>query len=134
MMEARVGESMKALVVIAHGSRSAAANAEFRALVGALAPLVPGYGCVEPAFLEAAEPSLAAAVAVVVADGYPEADVYPLFFNSGRHVASDLPALLAELGHVHATCRLRLLSHFGAWPGLADALATHLAELSAEGS
>ena len=119
---------MRALVVIAHGSRSEAANEEFCRLVGALASATPGYARVAHAFLEAAAPSLPAAMAQLVVDGCREADIYPLFFNGGRHVARDLPALLEEVRSAHPDCRLRLLPHFGAWSGLAQALAAHIAE------
>ncbi len=54
---------MQALIIIAHGSRRAASNAEVHALVERLRPLAASpFSMVAAAFLELAEPDIACAV------------------------------------------------------------------------
>jgi sirohydrochlorin ferrochelatase len=116
----------RVLIMIAHGSRSATANEEFCALVASVARQATAYAAVVPAFLEVASPSLAQALAVEVGRGCLDFDVYPLFFNRGRHVARDIPEQVAALAVTHPRCEIRLLPYFGAFDGLAEAVLRHL--------
>jgi sirohydrochlorin ferrochelatase len=116
----------RALIVIAHGSRAAAANDEFRGVVGQLDRTRLGYAHIEVAFLEAAAPALSGVVECLVAGGAQAIDVYPLFFNRGRHVAEDLPNLVASISNQHPQLALRLLPYFGAFDGLGSAMMAHI--------
>ena len=101
-----------ALIIIAHGSRSAVSNDEVRALCEKLASS-SSAGCVLPAFLELAEPSLSDTVAAAVADGADRLMVLPYFLNSGRHVTRDVPALVASAIEQHPDVSIQLLPHIG---------------------
>lgn len=121
--------SSRALAVIAHGSRNDAANREFLELVRRLAGLVRDHEAVRGCFLEIASPSLPEAVAELAAAGYRHIDVYPLFFNQGKHVTRDIPALVEEENRVYQGTRVRLLPYFGSFEGLAEMIAGHLREV-----
>lgn len=119
----------KALAIIAHGSRNNAANEEFLELVCQLAGTTREYADLRGCFLELASPSLPEAVADLVAEGHRQIDVYPLFFNQGKHVARDIPALVEEEKRVYANTEIRLLPYFGSFSGLAGMIEAHLREL-----
>lgn len=122
--------SNQALAVIAHGSRNEDANREFLQLVRDLAGVVEDYDAVRGCFLELAEPSLAQAVKELVDTGAAHIHVYPLFFNQGKHVARDIPELVAEQQQRFPEHTVELLSYFGSFDGLARMIQTHLRQLS----
>lgn len=116
----------KALLIMAHGSRAQAANEEFRALVAKVARAEDDYAAVLPCFLELAQPSLQEALQQLEQQPVNEVHLYPLFFNSGKHVARDIPAQVAEARQRHPHLRIRLLEYFGAADGLADLVGAHV--------
>lgn len=122
----------KALAVIAHGSRNNAANEEFLELVCRLAGTTREYAGLRGCFLELASPSLPEAMADLVSEGYRKIDVYPLFFNQGKHVTRDIPALVEEEARVYADAEIRLLPYFGSFEGLAGMIDTHLRGLGGD--
>lgn len=78
-----------ALLLIAHGSRQAAANDDLFALAARLA--VRGeYPIVEPSFLELAEPDIRAAGTRCVERGAGRVLMIPYFLSAGVHLARDL--------------------------------------------
>lgn len=114
----------RVLVLAAHGSRAEQANAEVAALAGRLAKRLDGsYRSVRPAFLEIAEPSIPDALDAAVADGATEIVVLPYFLAAGRHVASDIPRIVADKEAEHPGVRIRLARHLGAAAGLESVLA-----------
>lgn len=46
--------------------------------------------------MELAEPSIGTAVARCVSDGFKKVVIAPYFLSRGRHITSDIPALVAE--------------------------------------
>ena len=78
-----------ALLLIAHGSRQADANADLIALVDELREAGP-YAIVEPAFLELAEPTIDAAGRRCAAHGAERVIMLPYFLSAGVHVRRDL--------------------------------------------
>ncbi len=117
-----------ALIIMAHGSRRDSANQEFFQLVERIAKQ-SDYQCVVPALLEQAPPTLMQA-----AEKLPESiqaiDVYPLFFNCGRHVEKDIPAQVAELMDSYPDTDIRLLSYFGQSSELSNLVIEHINEQS----
>lgn len=109
-----------AVVVVAHGSRAAAANDAHRALAADLAERVPVT--VVPAFLELADPDIPAGIAEAVAAGATEVVVLPYFLHPGRHLVEDIPALVDQARAAHPGTTVRLLGAFGADPAVVDAL------------
>ena len=84
---------MKALLVVAHGSRRQASNDEIRQVTKKIAQKAgDSFGDVRCAFLELAEPSIPDGIGECVNAGADEVIVLPYFLSAGRHVAEDIPA------------------------------------------
>ncbi len=112
-----------ALVLVAHGSRRDASNAEVRALAADLAARAGArFCCVRAGFLELAEPAIPEAIAAAIAAGASEVRVLPWFLSAGRHVVEDIPEQVAEARARHPRVPIHLLGHAGALPGMADLL------------
>ena len=89
---------MRALLIVAHGSRRAASNDEVRTLCDAVAARDEGlYDAVRCAFLELAEPSIEQGLAALMREGMRDITVVPYFLSAGRHVAEDIPAAVAKV-------------------------------------
>ena len=120
----------KALLIMAHGSRSDTANDEFRALVEAVAESAPGAGeeyvAVLPCFLELARPSLMEALQQIEHQPVETVQVYPLFFNKGKHVSRDIPDQVEEARQRHPHLRIELLEYFGNAGGLVSLVRDHI--------
>jgi sirohydrochlorin ferrochelatase len=84
-----------ALVMVAHGTRSRAGQAQIRELAGAVAARRPGLD-VRLAYVDVQRPALADAMAGI--DG--AAVTVPLLLTSGYHVRVDIPSGLAGTGAV----------------------------------
>jgi sirohydrochlorin cobaltochelatase len=112
------------VLLIAHGSRNPAAQADHRRLcdrVGAAAGVA-----VRPAYLELAEPGIAAAIDAAVADGAVRVRLVPVFLHSGNHVARDIPEAVATARAAHPGVVIELDEHVGADPALVDLIAARI--------
>lgn len=81
------------LLAVAHGSRDPAAQLAVHALCAQVSGLAPGVD-VRPAFLQNAEPSLAAALADA-ADSTSDVVIVPLLLSAGYHVRHDIAGAVA---------------------------------------
>ena len=105
---------MKALLIIAHGSRLKASNDEVIAMKDALEPrLELEFSQIKVAFLELCEPSISQAVNELVSMGINDIVVMPFFLNKGRHVTEDVPGELDEMRQSHPGLTISLLPYFG---------------------
>ncbi len=109
-----------AIVFVAHGSRASAANDAHRAQATLLSDRT-GLA-VWPGFLELAEPSIPDAISAAAADA-GRVLVLPYFLYPGRHVARDIPELVAQGARRHPEVEVQLLEAFGADPSVVDVLA-----------
>ncbi|MBM7333061.1 MAG: CbiX/SirB N-terminal domain-containing protein [Alcanivorax sp.] len=116
----------KALLIMAHGSRAEAANREFEALVETVAEAAHDYAAVLPCFLELARPSLQEALQQLEHQPVDAVYVYPLFFNNGKHVSTDIPAQVREARERHPHLSIELLDYFGNASGLAALVGEHI--------
>jgi len=115
---------MRALLLVAHGSRDDQSNRIVVDLAADLSARLSGrYDCVKPVFLEFAEPGPTRGIADCVACGVHEIVVLPYFLAPGRHVTRDVPALVRAAREAHAHVEFTLLPYAGSAPRLADALA-----------
>jgi sirohydrochlorin ferrochelatase len=87
---------MKAILLIDHGSRRAAANAMLHEVATLVQELAGSAVLVEPAHMELAEPSIGAAFALCVHRGATEIIAVPYMLSPGRHVTEDIPRLVCE--------------------------------------
>ena len=121
---------MRALLLVAHGSRDDQSNRIVVELATDLSARLSGrYDCVKPVFLELAEPGPTRGIADCVACGVREIVVLPYFLAPGRHVTRDVPALLRAAREAHPHVHFTLLPYAGSAPRLADALADFASDL-----
>jgi sirohydrochlorin cobaltochelatase len=121
--------SRRAVILVDHGSREAAANRQLAAVAAALARRLPGRR-VAPAHLSVARPSLAETIHACVAGGAREIVVMPYFLGPGRHASRDVPALARAARTRHPGVRIRVTAPLGVHEGV---VATVLARVRAAG-
>lgn len=88
----RPGAGLRPLVLVAHGSRSDAADAVVQEIAAGARTALPGVE-VRVGYVDVRSPAVADAVR-----GLDGAVVLPAFLASGYHVRTDLPAQLGEVG------------------------------------
>ena len=120
----------RALVLFAHGARDPRWAEPFEAVVARVRAAAPGVPVVL-AFLELMQPSLAEAVAALVAEGATRVDVVPLFLGTGGHLRQDLPPLVEALRAAHPGVAIGLHAAIGEHAAVIDAMAR--ASLAAAG-
>jgi len=112
----------RAIVLFAHGARDPRWAEPFEAVAARVRAALPG-GRVALAFLELMTPTLADAVAGLVAEGATAVDVVPLFLGTGGHVRNDLPLLVDSLRRAHPALALRLHPAIGEHASVVEAMA-----------
>lgn len=118
---------MRAVVLVAHGSRVAVSNDEVRQLAQALQQKVAErYQRVEAAFLELAQPSIEEAIAAAIAAGAASVLVLPYFLAAGKHVTRDVPEIVSRCRQAHPAVDIELADYLGKHPGLLELLAQAL--------
>ncbi|MBR9856207.1 MAG: CbiX/SirB N-terminal domain-containing protein [Oceanisphaera sp.] len=118
---------MKGFILVAHGSRRAAANEEIAAFAQRLTAAMAGrFELMNHAFWELAEPALDQAIDQQVAAGAKDITLFPYFLAEGRHVVNDLPSVVVQKREQYPDVNLTLLPHLGALPGFADWLGHQL--------
>ncbi|MDA7746435.1 CbiX/SirB N-terminal domain-containing protein [Psychromonas sp.] len=114
---------MKALLLVAHGSRRKQSNEEVNLLAEKLAQVCSTqYGIVNAAFLELDEVLIPDGIRLCAKQGATSIIVLPYFLNSGRHVVEDIPnevnGCLAEYPNIE----ISIASHLGASPLMMELL------------
>ena len=114
---------MKALLVVAHGSRRAESNDEVRRLTECLSAQANGiYDQVQCAFLELAEPSIPDGLRNAIRAGAEQVTVVPYFLSAGRHVVTDIPAEIDVVRKEFPNVDIVLAPYLGAAAGLMELL------------
>lgn len=114
----------RALVLFAHGARSASWAAPFerlRDLTRAREPQVR----VELAFLELMSPRLPELVASLTADGINDITVVPVFLGQGGHVLRDLPVILDDLRVAYPQAGIKVVEAAGENAAVLQALSDY---------
>ena len=118
---------MKALVIIAHGSRREESNHEIEYLTNEVRDLVKNeFEIVEYSFLEMAKPLLIDAIENVISKEASEITIFPYFLNSGVHIKSDIPDILEKMRVKHPGCIFKLSLPIGAYKGMAETIQKQL--------
>jgi sirohydrochlorin ferrochelatase len=91
-------------------------------MVAAEAAREGGWDLLETAFLEAAPPGLAAAVATLAERGAKRVLVIPYFLTLGIHLQRDLPRIIDELSGIHPGVEIRVTAPLDGHPALAQIL------------
>lgn len=110
---------MKAILLISHGSRSPRSRQENLELTQKLKGL-SGAVIAEAAFLEADTPSIPEGIDRCIAQGASEVVVLLNFLNSGKHVLTDIPALVDEGRRRHPGIIFRVTPPIGTHPRIGD--------------
>lgn len=113
---------MRALLLIAHGSRRSEANAELVRLAEFVRERRP-QDVVEIAYLELAHPSIPEGADLCVA--HPEVTevrLVPFFLSPGRHVAEDLEEFRRQFAANHPHITFRVTPPLGLHPLVVEAL------------
>lgn len=115
--------NMRALLVVAHGSRRSESNNEVRRLTDKLRTIAgEDYQRVECAFLELSDPSIPQGIDCCVAGGASEVVILPYFLSAGRHVAKDIPEIVEASRAEHPEVALRIAPYLGQANSLVDSL------------
>lgn len=118
---------MRALLVVAHGSRREASNEEVRQLTDELRMAAANeFELVECAFLELAQPLIPDGIDCCIERGASEVVILPYFLSAGRHVAKDIPEIVADSQAQHPGIALHIAPHLGQ----ATSLVASMLELS----
>lgn len=114
---------MKALLLIAHGSRRQRSNDEVIELAQKLKTgCADHYDIVRAAFLELADILIADGIENCVNDGATRITVLPYFLNSGRHVTEDIPHDVERASLNFPNVQLHIIEHIGASTAMLDML------------
>ncbi len=123
----KTNNSQTAVLLIAHGSRRAQANADLLKL----AELVRErgeYGWVEIGYLEIAQPTIPQGVARCTEHGPKRVLMLPYFLSAGSHVAWDLERHRQEAAAKSPGIVFELCPPLGLHPLMVDLVMTRLAE------
>ncbi|MFO6419337.1 sirohydrochlorin chelatase [Hylemonella sp. W303a] len=123
---------MHGYILFAHGSRDPLWRLPIEAVATRMreqlaSSISGGNGSPPPvacAYLELMEPSLAACVEGLKAQGVQDFTIVPMFLGQGRHAREDLPQLVSELRTGHPDLRFALRPAVGEDPEIVDALAS----------
>jgi sirohydrochlorin ferrochelatase len=107
------------VILVDHGSRREESNELLVDVVRQFAE-ISGLPIVEPAHMELAEPSIAAAYGRCVERGATTVVVYPYFLLPGRHWDEDIPRLAAAAARQHPHVRYLVTAPFGLHPLMAE--------------
>lgn len=120
-----------ALLLIAHGSRLAAANDDLHQLAARLAARGP-YRTVEASFLELAAPDIVTGGDRCVERGATRVLMVPYLLSAGVHLLRDLTAARDELERRHAGVEFRLGPALGPHPLLDELVAERARQTEAD--
>jgi sirohydrochlorin ferrochelatase len=112
------------IIIVDHGSRRAESNRMLEAVADLFAQRFrERYAIVEPAHMELAEPSIAAAYAKCVERGATRVIVCPFFLGPGKHWTSDIPRLTADAAAAFPQTRYHVTQTLGIDDLILDLLA-----------
>lgn len=114
---------MKALLLVAHGSRRKASNQEVIELTDKLAALAgTDFDLVRACFLELTDPGIKITVTECADLGVRDITVIPYFLSAGLHVAEDVPKELSKAAQQHKGLNITVCSHIGAISAMPELL------------
>lgn len=117
----------KAVLVVAHGSRSNDAVAEFEKVVGLVRTKI-SESVVKGAHMELAEPDIATATKELADEGVKEIVVVPYFLFMGNHIKQDIPDIINEQRLLYPQIKFKLGKPFGADSLIAELLEKRIIE------
>jgi sirohydrochlorin ferrochelatase len=113
------------VILVDHGSRREESNRLLLEVVASFAE-TSGLPIVEPAHMELAEPTIAAAFARCVDRGAKTVIVFPYFLLPGRHWHEDIPRLTAEAASAHPDVKFLVTAPFGLHPLMSEVISQRI--------
>ena len=118
-----------AIIIVDHGSRQPESNQLLEEVATRFAARFRGrYPIVEPAHMELAEPTIAAAYTRCVERGATRVLVCPFFLGPGKHWTHDIPRLAAEGAKWHPHTTFKVAHTLGIDDLILDLLAKRAAQ------
>ena len=118
------------IIVFAHGSSVAEANRQVAALAREVSRRA---GCpARCAFLDVAQPDLAAAIAGSVSSGARRIVVVPYFLTMGMHVRDDIPRVVEQQQRLFPNVEILVGQSLEGYAGMADLLVNRAREVLPE--
>ncbi|SLM32246.1 putative Sirohydrochlorin cobaltochelatase [Desulfamplus magnetovallimortis] len=112
---------MKALILLAHGSRREASAIEIKKLAESLEKLAEGkFDIVRAAFIQFCGPSFNEVVEELKNHEVNKMVVLPYFISAGNHVVKDIPELIAEAKIKNPDITFKVTEHFGRFSALKE--------------
>ncbi|HQZ68961.1 MAG TPA: CbiX/SirB N-terminal domain-containing protein [Planctomycetaceae bacterium] len=106
-----------AVIIVDHGSRRSESNAMLHQAAERFMS-DSASAIVEPAHMELAEPSIAAAFDRCVQRGARRVVVFPYFLSPGRHWTEDIPRLVSDAARQHPGVEWLVTAPFGLHPSM----------------
>jgi sirohydrochlorin ferrochelatase len=114
---------MKALLIVAHGSRRETSNEEVRQMTRQVSQITgDDFGLVISGFLELVDPSIPDGIQQCIDAGAAEVVVLPYFLSAGRHVVEDIPAEIQVARDRNPGVKITQASYLGSAGGVAALL------------
>ncbi|MBU1168819.1 MAG: CbiX/SirB N-terminal domain-containing protein [Proteobacteria bacterium] len=118
---------MKALLILAHGSRKKESNDEVYQLAKSLDDLDDsGFDFVLCAFNQFSSPSAEDQIQVLFEKGVKKIIVLPYFIAAGSHVLTDIPELVRKAKENYPEVLFQVSPHFGAFKGVKNLILSEL--------
>lgn len=118
---------MRALLIVAHGSRRKDSNDEVRRLATRISENAgPAFDLVTSAFLEISSPQVDSAIADLADEGVTDITVFPYFLAAGTHVFNDIPSIIEEEKDNFPNIHFDILPHLGALQGISTLILNHI--------
>ena len=117
---------MKALMIIAHGSKNPVFNEDISSLSARVASLNQEYDLIDHAFLELAEPDIPGGIESLVSRGASSITILPYFLARGNHVTRDIPDMVATARQEFPEVDIEIVDHIGASENIANIVNDHL--------
>ncbi|MBU0994252.1 MAG: CbiX/SirB N-terminal domain-containing protein [Proteobacteria bacterium] len=112
---------MKALLIVAHGSRKKESNDEIIRLSAELEKKARDtFDIVASAFIQFATPLVPEVIDQLVAKGVTELIVVPYFIAAGSHVVNDIPRLIDDARKKYNHIAISLTPHLGKFDGMKE--------------
>jgi len=117
-----------AILLIAHGSRRAAANEDLLRLSKMVRERIPveDVPIIEIAYLELAAPSIPEGLQTCVARGATSIRMLPYFLSAGAHVTRDLREFQTQFEEIHSQIPCIICPPIGLHPTIVDVLLTRM--------
>ena len=119
---------MKALIILAHGSRREESNEEIKNLTVHIRELIKKkFEIVDYAFLEVAKPSLINAIENIMSNNnISEITIFPYFLNSGIHIKIDIPNIVRKSQKIYPKCNFKLSAPIGSYEKIPEIILKQL--------